>query len=63
MPDARDEREQRGHERPIGPRQTNPARLLALQYGQLMSQQQDLRVFPRVRTDGEEQPRREPEGE
>jgi hypothetical protein len=63
MPDARDEREQRGHERPIGPQQANPARLLALQCGQLMSQQQDLRVFPRVRTDGEEQPRREPEGE
>jgi hypothetical protein len=59
---ARDEREQRGDERPIGPRQANAARLLTLQYSRLMPQQQDLRVLPRVRTDGEEHPRREPEG-
>jgi hypothetical protein len=38
VPSARDEREQRGHERPVGPRQAYPARLLSLEHGHLVTQ-------------------------
>jgi hypothetical protein len=62
-PGARDEREQGGHQRPVSPRQANPARLLPLEHCYLVAQKQDLRVLPRIRTDGEAQPRREPEDE
>jgi Transposase IS66 family len=63
VPGAGDECEQRGHKGPIDPRQANPARLPALENGELVAQQQELRVLPRLGSDGEAQPRREPEDE